>query len=63
MFYGESHPYRASLSDVRVIMVTVCVLVVELLCRPATGQIPALNCLLPSMHGHMWLCLVLSDIK
>jgi hypothetical protein len=39
------------------------VLVVELLCQAVTGQIPTVECLLPSAHGHLWLCLVLSDIK
>jgi hypothetical protein len=33
------------LSDVRVIMVIMCVLVVELICQEVTGWIPVLECL------------------
>jgi hypothetical protein len=45
----------ASLSDVRVIMVIMLVLVVELLCQAVTGWILVL--------GHLRLCLVLLGIK
>jgi hypothetical protein len=54
-FYGEPYPYQATLSDVRVIMVIMHVLMVELLCQAVTGQIPALECLLAGVRG----CLLL----
>jgi hypothetical protein len=63
MFYGESHPYQVSLSDVRVIMIIICVLVVELLCQVVMGRISALECLLPDAHAHLWLHLVMSGIE
>jgi hypothetical protein len=53
----------ASLSNVRVIMVIMLVLVVELLCQAVTGWIPVLECLLPGARGHLRLCLVLLGIK
>jgi hypothetical protein len=52
-----------SLSDVRVSMVIMRVLVVELLCQAGTEQIPVLQCLLPGPHGCLWLRLVLPGIK
>jgi hypothetical protein len=39
------------------------VLVVELLCQAVMGWIPALECLLLGMRGHLWLCLALYGIK
>jgi hypothetical protein len=42
----------ASLSDVRAIMVIMCVLVVELLCQMMMGRVPVLECLLPDAHGY-----------
>jgi hypothetical protein len=62
IFYGEVHLYRMSLSDVRVIIVIMRVLIMELLCQTMTGQILALECLLPGMRGHMRLCPVLSRL-
>jgi hypothetical protein len=53
----------SSLSDVRVTMVIMHVLVVELLCQVVTGQILALECLLPGAHECMRLHLVLPGIK
>jgi hypothetical protein len=41
----------AFLSDVRVIMVIMCVLLVELLYQAVMGWISALEYLLPGMHG------------
>jgi hypothetical protein len=55
----KTYPYRVSLSDVKVIMVIMCVLMVELLCEAVTGQILALKYLLPGtsrgsrLLGHM----------
>jgi hypothetical protein len=40
---------RVSLSDVKVIMTIMHVLVVKLLCQTAAGRIPALECLLPGV--------------
>jgi hypothetical protein len=42
-----------SLSDVRVTMVIMCVLIMELLCQAVTGQFPVLECLLLGMCGHL----------
>jgi hypothetical protein len=42
----------ASLSDVKVIMVIMRVLMVELLCQVVTGHVRLLKCLMPGMHGH-----------
>jgi hypothetical protein len=61
--HGELTFTRASLSDVRVIMVIMCVLVVELLCQAATERILILKYLLLGMHGYMWPCPVMLDIK
>jgi hypothetical protein len=63
IFYGEHRPYRVSLSNVRVIMVIMHVLVVELLCQVVTRRIPVIECLLPGAHGRLWLCLVFFGIK
>jgi hypothetical protein len=52
-----------SLSDVRVVMVIVWVLVVELLCQAVMGCIPVLECLLPSACERLWLHLFLPGIK
>jgi hypothetical protein len=56
-------PYRVSLSDVRVIMVFICILRVELLCQAVMRQIPALKCLLLGPRGSQWLRLVLTGSK
>jgi hypothetical protein len=61
--YGELHPYWASLSDVRVIMMIMYVLMMELQCQAVMERIPALECLLSGTRGHLWLCLVLCGIK
>jgi hypothetical protein len=63
IFCGEPHPYRVSLSDVKVIVAFMCVLVGESLYQVLMGQIPALECLLPAACGSQWLHLVLSNIK
>jgi hypothetical protein len=54
---------RVGLSDVRVIMVIMCVPLVESLCQEAIGWIPTLEYLLPGMHGGMWPCSVMPDNK
>jgi hypothetical protein len=61
--HGEPCHYRASLSDVRVIMTFMRVLMVESLCQAAMGWISALKCLLLGAHGSLWLCIVLCGIK
>jgi hypothetical protein len=42
---------EVSLSDVRVIMAIMLVLVVELLCQAVMGQLQVLECLLPGLRG------------
>jgi hypothetical protein len=54
---------EARLSDVRVIMAIIRVLVVELLCQAVTGWVPVLECVLPDACGHERLHPVLSGIK
>jgi hypothetical protein len=54
---------RVSLSDVRDIMVIMCVLVVELLCQAMMGWNSVLECLLPGTRGRWWLHLILPGIK
>jgi hypothetical protein len=53
----------ASLSDVKVIMAIMCVLMVELLCQAVTRWILVLECLFPGLHVRLQLCLVLSSFK
>jgi hypothetical protein len=52
-----------SLSDIRVIMSIMHILVEELPCQALTGCIPALEYLLSGLRGCMWLHHVLSSIK
>jgi hypothetical protein len=52
-----------SLSDVRVIMEIMHVLMEELLCQVVMGHAPVLECLLSSARGRLWLRRVMSDIK
>jgi hypothetical protein len=52
-----------SLSDVRVIMEIMRVLMEELLCQVVTGQALVLECLLSSSRGRLWLRRVMSGIK
>jgi hypothetical protein len=54
---------RVNLSDIRVIMVIMHVLMEELLCQVVMGQIPVLKCQLSSACGHPWLHLVMPCIK
>jgi hypothetical protein len=63
IFGGEPHPYRASLYDVRVIMMFVRVLMMELLYQAVMGHISALECLSLGTRGSQRLCLILSGIK
>jgi hypothetical protein len=63
IFYGEPYPYQASLSDVRVILAIMRVLMMELPCQAVTGQILGLKCLLSSACGRLWLRLILSGIE
>jgi hypothetical protein len=51
----ESVFTRANLSDVRIIMTIMFILVDEWLCQTVTGQIPVIECLLSGACG--WLCL------
>jgi hypothetical protein len=54
---------RASLSDVKVIMMVMRGHVVKLLCEAVMGWVLVLKCLLLGAHGCLWLRLVLSGIK
>jgi hypothetical protein len=55
---GKSTPIEGTLSDVRVIMTIMRVLIVKSLCQVVMGWIPVLECLLP---GVCW-CMCLSPI-
>jgi hypothetical protein len=48
---GEPRPHRASLSDVRLIMTFIHVLMVESLCQVVMGHMLALEGLLPGARG------------
>jgi hypothetical protein len=52
-----------NLSDVRVIITIMCVLVEKLLCQIVMGRIPILECLLSGVCGHLWLRSIMSVIK
>jgi hypothetical protein len=54
---------RASLSNVKVIMAIMRVLVEELLYQMVTGQIPVLKYLLSGARERLWICPVLPGIK
>jgi hypothetical protein len=54
---------RASLSNVRDIMMIIHVLVEELLCQTVMGRIPTLECLLSGTRGRLWLRPILPSIK
>jgi hypothetical protein len=54
---------RMSLSDVKLIMISMRVLVEEFLCQAVMEQIPLLKGLLSGARGHLWLRLVLPGIK
>jgi hypothetical protein len=54
---------RTNLSDVRVIMTIMLVLMEELLCQTVMGLIPVLECLLLGACGCLWLCPVMPGIK
>jgi hypothetical protein len=54
---------EVSLSNVRVIMVIMRVLVVELLCQVVTGWVLVPKGLLPGAPGYQWLRPILSSIK
>jgi hypothetical protein len=54
---------RACLSDVKVIIVIMCVSVVEFLCQETTEWIPVLKYLVSGACGRLWPCIVISGIK
>jgi hypothetical protein len=62
IFDGELHPCWSSLSDVRIIMTFMHVLMVESLCQMATRRISAFECLVPGPRGSQWLHPILSGI-
>jgi hypothetical protein len=53
----------ANLSNVRVIMMIIRVLVVELLCHAVIGQILVPMCLLSGARGFLWSCPIMPGIK
>jgi hypothetical protein len=54
---------RVSLSDVKVIMVIMHILVVKLLCQVVMRQIVVLKYLLSGPCGHLWPCPIVPCIK
>jgi hypothetical protein len=54
---------EVSLSDLRVIMMIMCVFVEELLCQAVMGQILVLKYLLSGMRGHLWPCPIVPGTK
>jgi hypothetical protein len=54
---------RVNLSNVRVIIVIMCVLMEELLCQTVMEWIPVLECPLSGVCGRLWLRPVMADIK
>jgi hypothetical protein len=54
---------KANLSNIRVIMAIMRVLMKQLLCQVVTGWILILKCLLPGVIGHLWLRPIKSGIK
>jgi hypothetical protein len=60
----EKHAFtKMNLSDVRMIMVIMHVLVKELLYQVLMGWILILKCLLSDARGRMWLCPFIPGIK
>jgi hypothetical protein len=62
-FYGEPHPYQASLSNVTTIIVIMRAFMVKLLCQVVSEWISALECLSLGVRGLLLLHHVLSGIK
>jgi hypothetical protein len=60
---GKPAHVGRSLSDVKVIMTNMCVLMVKLLYQAAVGWVLVLECLLPGVRGCLWLRPVMLDIK
>jgi hypothetical protein len=54
---------RVSLSNIRVIMAIMHILMVEWLCQETMGCVPVLKYLLSGARGHLWSCPIVSDIK
>jgi hypothetical protein len=63
IFDGGPRPRRASLSDVKIIMMFMRVLMLESLCQTVMGHISALKFLASGPCGSQWLRLVLSGLK
>jgi hypothetical protein len=56
---------RVSLSDARVTIVIMCVLMLKLLYQTVMGQVPVLECLLSRVQGatgYILSCLTLNDL-
>jgi hypothetical protein len=53
---GNPALIRGSLSDVRVIMGIMRVLIVKSLCQVVMGQVPVLKSMLSGARGHLRLC-------
>jgi hypothetical protein len=54
---------RDNLSDLRVIIAIMHVLMEELLCQEVMGRIPILESLFLGARGHLWLCPIMPSIK
>jgi hypothetical protein len=54
---------RANLSDVRMIIAIMRVLMVDLLCQAVTGRIPTLECMLLGARGCLWVRPIMAGIK
>jgi hypothetical protein len=54
---------RANLSNVRVIIAIMCVLMNDLLCQVVMEHVSILTCLLSSARGRLWLRSVMPNIK
>jgi hypothetical protein len=61
IFYGEPRPYQVSLSDVKVILAIMRILMVELLCQMVMRQILVLECML-SVLEYVLSCLALNGL-
>jgi hypothetical protein len=53
---------EGGISNVRVIMMIMCVIMVKSLCQAAMRQVPVLQCLLPGARGRLRLCAIMPVI-
>jgi hypothetical protein len=60
---GNLASIEGSLSEVKVIMRIMRVLIVKSICQAAMGRVPILECLLQGARGRPWLRPVMPDVK